>query len=120
MGASRLRALMRERAQARRKAALAAAARVLDELASAGVAAVVAGSLAKGPFLAHSDVDFVVVGQPDRARRRRAEEIVARNMAAAGLPYDLVFADFLADRPRTALLEGHLDASRLRALATAA
>ena len=111
---------MRERPEARRRAALAVALGVLDELAAAGIAAVVAGSLAKGPFLAHSDVDFVVTGRPDRARRRQAEDIVARRMAAAGLPYDLVFADFLADRPRAALLEGYLDASDLRALAAAA
>jgi len=34
-----------------------------------------------------------------RRPRQRAEEVVARNRAAAGPPYDLVFADFLADRP---------------------
>lgn len=119
MSGTRLSTLMRQRALARRKAALAAAALVLDELATHGIEAVVVGSLAKGPFLAHSDVDFLMLGELTAEQCLEAERIISRHMRAAGLPYDIIFACWLADRARS-LMEGTLDAPAVRQAAAAA
>jgi transcriptional regulator with XRE-family HTH domain len=67
-GATRLDALLGKRVADRKARALAAARRVLAMLAKAGIEAGVVGSLARGTFGAHSDVDFLVLECPRRLK----------------------------------------------------
>ncbi len=69
------------RADARARAAWARAAAVLARLADLGVEARVVGSLARGDFAAHSDVDFLVVSCP-RSLKYRIEAEVENLMGA--------------------------------------
>ncbi|MEC9462567.1 MAG: nucleotidyltransferase domain-containing protein [Pseudomonadota bacterium] len=49
------------------------------------------GSLARGEFRLHSDVDLLVRGRLDPARRLRAEQLVASHLRGADIDYDLIF-----------------------------
>ena len=72
---------------------------LLAKLERDGVNVAVIGSLARGQFSAHSDVDLLVRGPLDPASRTRIERTVADAFRGASIPYDLIFAtDVTAER----------------------
>lgn len=81
-----------ERTARRRAAAVARVDPLLRELRSDGIDVVVIGSLARKQFGSHSDVDFLVRGDLDTARRVRVERAVAAAMRGSGISYDLIYA----------------------------
>ncbi len=92
-------ALMAKRRDRRHSAASAAVSQVLRDASGKGINITLVGSLARGDFRSHSDVDLLVRGPMDRKRRALAEQLVADGMRASEIPYDLVFeADLTHDR----------------------
>lgn len=97
--ASRIDDIIGERTARRQEAALDHVVPLLLSLRSDGFDVVVIGSLARGEFRSHSDVDFLVRGKLDASRRAALERAVAAGMRGAGVPYDLVYAaDVAPDR----------------------
>jgi len=87
----------RERAEARREIACTRAHLLLERLDKEGVEARVIGSLAKGLFRTHSDVDFLIRSSTVTPERRAlVERVVASCMRGSGIPYDLVYASDIA------------------------
>jgi predicted nucleotidyltransferase len=87
------------------------AARALRRLAERGVEARLIGSLARGDFLLHSDVDLLVLRCPAELRHG-IEELVEETLE--GLPFDVVYLDELAPARRAVLERESLRASDLR------
>jgi predicted nucleotidyltransferase len=108
---SRLDALLRTDAEARARRARAAAADALRLLAEHGVDARLVGSLARGDFRLHSDVDLLVLRCP-AAPRYRIEGWVEE--ALGGLPFDPLYLDEVAPERRAALESEAVRASDLR------
>lgn len=101
---NRLNTLIQQRTSARRNAARACASRVIEEAKGHGVDISVVGSLAKGRFRTHSDVDLLVRGKTDGAHRAMVEKLVADQLRGTELPYDLIFeADISPERVRDLL-----------------
>ena len=101
---SRMAALTARRRDTRREAASAAVFRILRDSAGKGIDVTLVGSLARGDFRAHSDVDLLVRGPMDPGRRLLAERLVADGMRGSDIPYDLIFeADLTEDRLRDLL-----------------
>jgi predicted nucleotidyltransferase len=86
-----------ERASAAVARILRAAARILRAAERDGIDITVIGSLAKGDFRSHSDVDLLVRGPIDPKRRRLVERLVADGMRSSAIPYDLIFEDDLTE-----------------------
>lgn len=108
---TRIGRLLRERAETRRREAARRALAALDALEGAGVPAVVVGSLARGRFLGHSDVDLFVEDRHGLA----PEAIIAIIERAMGdFPFDVLFADRVSDTDRPFILERTLCATDLR------
>lgn len=84
--------LIRRRADERRRAAQACVSRILQSAKGRGVDISVVGSLAKGRFRVHSDIDLLVHGRTDPARRAAVEQLVADHLRGTNIPYDLIFA----------------------------
>jgi predicted nucleotidyltransferase len=96
--------LTAKRREMRRDIASAAVSRILLDASGNGIDVTLFGSLARGDFRAHSDVDLLVRGSMDSRRRLLAERIVAEGMRASNIPYDLIFeADLTEDRLRELL-----------------
>jgi predicted nucleotidyltransferase len=100
----------RRLADRRRAAAVEAARRAVAVLAARGVRALVFGSLARGDFAPHSDVDLLVVHCPE-GLHYRIEAAVEDVMA--GLPFDVVYLDELPEPARAEALEEAMDAADL-------
>lgn len=97
-------ALINDRTDRRRALALACVERVLDAAADHGIDISVVGSLARDRFRLHSDVDLLVHGDTDPARRMLVERLVADQFRDTHIPYDLIFAsDLKPDRVREIL-----------------
>lgn len=92
---TRLETIIAERTERRRKLAEGAAARALGGLRAKGIDIRVFGSLARGDFRVHSDVDFLVYGPIDADVRVTVECGVAAAMRESGLPYDVIYLDDL-------------------------
>lgn len=101
---NKLEAIVAERTAARRHVAETAAAHVLETLRAQGIDIRVFGSLARGDFMAHSDVDFLVKGPIDLATRVAVESTVAREFRAAdpNLPCDVIYLDDLTSEQAAA------------------
>jgi predicted nucleotidyltransferase len=100
-------AAFRRRAEERRSLATRLALRALQDLERQGIRAWIVGSLAKGSFSPHSDVDFVVDCPPEA--EYEVFRAIERAMGAFPfhmIPYGRVVADTLP-----LLMEGALDAS---------
>lgn len=67
---NRMDALSAKRRETRQERASAAVARILRDAESNGTEITIIGSLAKGDFRSHSDVDLLVRGPIDLKRRR--------------------------------------------------
>jgi predicted nucleotidyltransferase len=87
------------------------ARRALAALAARGVEARLVGSLARGDFMLHSDVDILVVRCPEELRYQ-IEGLVEDRME--GLPFDVVYLDEVAPERRAKLESEGLRASDLR------
>lgn len=84
--------------------ALAAVDRIRSTANANGIAVTVFGSLVKGDFRLHSDVDLLVHGTLAPGERALAERMVADALRASGIPYDLLFEqDLTRDRMRELL-----------------
>jgi len=104
-------ALRESRRSARALTARAAAVAALRRLRGRGVRAAVFGSLAKGRFDLHSDVDFLVLECPP-ALRYRIEADVEDCMR--GIPFDVAYADEMREPWRSRALAELRDESALR------
>lgn len=89
---SRIDSVIGERTERRRVTAVARVDPLLRDLHQAGVDIVVIGSLARGEFRSHSDVDFLVRSGLDTPGRARVERAVAAAMHGSGISYDLIYA----------------------------
>ena len=87
--------LVARRTLERLQSAEAASTRVLATLRGQGIDIRVFGSLARGTFKSHSDVDFLVKGALSGRVRAVVEATLARAMGAAELPYDVIYLDDL-------------------------
>ena len=92
---NRMQGLTASRRETRHERASAAVARILDDAARDGFEITIVGSLARGDFRAHSDVDLLVRGRTDFQSRRSMERLVADHMRSCDIPYDLIFEDDL-------------------------
>jgi predicted nucleotidyltransferase len=99
-------ALIRRRANERRKTAQTCVSRILQNARGRGVEISVVGSLAKERFGIHSDVDLLVHGDTDPARRAMVERLVADHLRGTDIPYDLIFASDLSHERVQELLDG--------------
>lgn len=94
---NRMDALTAKRRDTRHERASAAAAQIVHCADRDGIEITIVGSLAKGDFRSHSDVDFLVRGRNDLKRRHLIERLVADIMRPCAIPYDLIFEDDLAE-----------------------
>lgn len=94
---NRMDALTARRRETRQGLADKAVEGILRDAADRGIEITLVGSLAKGDFRAHSDVDLLVRGPVDAKRRLLAEKLVAENMRGSDIPYDLIFEGDLSD-----------------------
>ncbi|MER8960454.1 MULTISPECIES: nucleotidyltransferase domain-containing protein [unclassified Mesorhizobium] len=89
---NKINTLIHRRADDRRKTARACVSRILRNAKARGVDISVVGSLAKNRFRVHSDVDLLVHGRTDPARRAMVERLVADQLRGTNIPCDLIFA----------------------------
>lgn len=78
-----------QRATERRRLAVERARKVLDQLAERGVEAAVVGSLARGDFGRHSDVDFLVLSTGGLEDPYLVDDWVADIMGE--MPFDVIY-----------------------------
>ncbi|WP_377287791.1 nucleotidyltransferase domain-containing protein [Rhizobium sp. SG2393] len=96
---NRMDALIAQRRRSRHAMASTAAAAFVAAARDHGIAVTLVGSLARGDFGSHSDVDVLVDGPQDRQARCLLERLAAGCFRQPGLDYDLIFAeDLTADR----------------------
>lgn len=88
---NRMDVLNSERRDARQLAASGCAARIIAQANAHDIEITLFGSLARGDFREHSDIDLLVRGPIDTKRRLLTERLVANEMRGTGIPYDLVF-----------------------------
>ena len=94
-----------------RTLAIAASKAATSYLAALGVRAVVTGSLARGAFSAHSDIDLLVIECPTRLKY--AIEGIVED-ALDGRPFDVIYLDELPPWKARRFMEDAIDASELR------
>jgi predicted nucleotidyltransferase len=95
-------ALTARRTAERERLAWARAALVIERLGALGIEARVVGSLARGDFRLHSDVDFLILACPPELKYR-IEALVEDLME--GLPFDCIYLDEVRPERRARLLE---------------
>ena len=93
------------RTDLRKRTAVACVAAILADADRNGVRISVVGSLAKGGFRLHSDVDLLVHGETTPSRRTLVERLVADRLRGTGLPYDLIFASDISPEKARELLD---------------
>ncbi|HEY4174864.1 MAG TPA: nucleotidyltransferase domain-containing protein [Rhodopila sp.] len=93
-----------------RRRAIAAVRRAVDVLTGLGVTALVTGSLARGGFGPHSDVDFLVTACP-RHLKYAIEGVVEDNLD--GVPFDVVYLDEIPEWRVRRFTESAVDARDL-------
>ncbi|WP_431281585.1 nucleotidyltransferase domain-containing protein [Humitalea sp. 24SJ18S-53] len=91
--------------------AVAAARAATAALAELDVRVVVTGSLARGGFGIHSDIDLLVTSCP-RDRKYAIEGLVEDVLS--GLSFDVIYLDELPPWKLPHFVEGAVDASELR------
>ena len=91
--------------------ATAAARSAADALAALGVTVLVTGSLARGGFAQHSDIDFLVTSCP-RALKYAIEGMVEDILG--GIRFDVIYLDEIPAWKAARFTEGAVDASHLR------
>lgn len=81
---------------------------MVERLGALGVAARIEGSLARGDFRLHSDVDFLILACPPELKYRLEAEV---EDLMEGLPFDCIYLDEVRPDRRARLLEEAQDAS---------
>ena len=94
-----------------RRLAIMRARAAVSALALLGVRACVTGSLARGRFGIHSDIDFLVTSCP-RSLKYAIEGIVEE--ALEGMPFEVIYLDEIPAWKVARFTEGAVDASELR------
>jgi len=110
MARTRMTALLERRAEERRRLAVARARAALDWLARQGVEAAVVGSLARGTFRGHSDVDILVMACPQHLKYAIEGGVEDR---MEGLPFDVLYLDELREPDRAKVLADATSAADL-------
>jgi len=87
--------IIQSRAASRHEVALSAWFVIKSELETAGLEAKLFGSLARGDFRAHSDIDLMVKLGSSGISRSSVDRIV--NKASPEIPVDLFFEEDLTD-----------------------
>ena len=103
---SPLDALIARRTAERRLLAELAASQAVTELRARGIDIRIFGSLARGDFMAHSDVDFIVHTPVTGTVRTAVETVVASAMKDTALPYDVFYLSDLAPDQAMAFVDG--------------
>ena len=103
-------AFERDRSGTERVTAIMAARAVTHRLASMDVDAIVTGSLARGRFQPHSDIDLLVLECPKHLKYA-IEGIVEDELSA--IPFDVIYLDDVPEWKRASFLAGALHASQL-------
>jgi predicted nucleotidyltransferase len=109
--ASRIESLMKERKDERLALASARALAALASLEKAGLSAWVVGSLARGTFSVHSDVDFLVDCSPEA--ESDAFRILEREMR--DFPFHFIPTADLDETKKTTMMKDAVGASSIRA-----
>jgi predicted nucleotidyltransferase len=91
--------------------AIEAARAATAALNALGVTVLVTGSLARGPFGIHSDIDFLVTRCP-RILKYAIEGVVED--ALGGLSFDVIYLDELPTWRADSFMEGAIPAADLR------
>lgn len=104
-------AVVDEMLERRRLKAVAGALAATEALAVLGVQVIVTGSLARGTFKNHSDVDLLVTECP-RHLKYAIEGIVEDELA--GMPFDVVYLDELPEWKLASFTGEAIHASQLR------
>ena len=100
--ATRIESLRAEQLRARQAAASQAAARALARLGDRGIEAALIGSLKKGGFGLHSDIDILITNCPkDLIYTVEGELEDIMN----GLPFDVIYLDLLPGDARESWLD---------------
>ena len=94
-----------------RQRAIAATRSAADALAARGVTVLVTGSLARGTFGPHSDIDFLVTSCP-RSLKYAIEGLVEDILD--GIRFDVIYLDEIPAWKVPRFTEGAVDARRLR------
>ncbi|MGC4410358.1 nucleotidyltransferase domain-containing protein [Rhizobium rosettiformans] len=88
---NRMQSLIAERLEPRHALAERVVAAIVREAGSGGIVVTPVGSLARGDFRIHSDVDLLVRGPLSPTRRLRVEQIVVSHLRGTDIAYDLLF-----------------------------
>lgn len=88
---NRMQRLIAERLEPRRALAQRLVNEIVLDAATHDLEITPVGSLARGEFRLHSDLDLLVRGRLDPVRRLRAEQLVASHLRGADIDYDLIF-----------------------------
>lgn len=95
----------------RRRRSILGARAAVAALGELGVSALVTGSLARGGFGPHSDVDLLVTRCP-RSLKYAIEGVVEDSLG--GLPFDVIYLDEVPEWRRGRFSAGAVDARDLR------
>ena len=104
-------AVLNETLERRKVKAMAGALAATQALAALGVQVIVTGSLARGRFGRHSDVDLLVTECP-RHLKYAIEGVVEDELA--GIPFDVVYLDELPQWKIASFTGEAVHASQLR------
>ena len=110
MAESALDALLARDAEERCRDALHRASLALDALAGLGIEARLVGSLARGGFARHSDIDILILACPPDWRYR-LECVVEDDVG--GFPFDVIYLDEVKPHRRERLIMEARDAPDL-------
>ncbi len=97
---SRLDVIIESRTAERAVKAKRLAAELIRALREMGLDASVIGSLAKGEFRLHSDIDILVKGPVDGVMRGEVDRIVRRALIGSRIGCDIVYLEDLPDDRR--------------------
>jgi predicted nucleotidyltransferase len=98
--------LIARRTAERRRLAEEVAGRAIAELGALGIDIGLIGSLARGNFMAHSDIDFLVRTPVAGRVRVEVESRVAAAIKDTGLPYDIIYLSDLTPEQAAAFSDG--------------
>ena len=113
MGKSRIETVLERRTDQKKAVAVERSLAALSALERAGIAAWIVGSLVKGGFSFHSDVDVLVQCSPEE--ELRAFKIV--EAAMHGFPFHLIPTCNLDEEALSSFFKEAVDASGVRACA---
>lgn len=99
-----LEALIARRRAAHRSAAMTAWTGIHADLLARGIEHTLFGSLARGNFMAHSDIDLMIAGELDLETRVLVRRIVSDHLKGTRIPCDLLFEMDMTQKQVDALL----------------